>query len=226
MGKSSTVLFYFATDKWLHTEKNNSVNTQFQIVEGPFMKKKAILCLALSLTLLLFAAGCSRDDDNTTGTNDNNTNNNNTSDNVDNNTGNNADNTGNTTQPGEGNETASDNMSTLRGLIGRADDELVKAFGEGEAVVEDALTTGRRYTMNILGEDMPVHVALDENGNVVSANAELPDDDVERWNKTLTETFGDPETVDDRPQWVKDGTIYSIQKANDKLGLMITGQTT
>ena len=190
------------------------------------MKKKAILCLALSLTLLLFAAGCSRDDDNTTGTNDNNTNNNNTSDNVDNNTGNNADNTGNTTQPGEGNETASDNMSTLRGLIGRADDELVKAFGEGEAVVEDALTTGRRYTMNILGEDMPVHVALDENGNVVSANAELPDDDEDRWNKTLTETFGDPETVDDRPQWVKDGTIYSIQKANDKLGLMITGQTT
>ena len=51
-------------------------------------------------------------------------------------------------QPGEGNETASDNMTTLRGLIGRADDELVKAFGEGEAVVEDALTTGRRYTMN------------------------------------------------------------------------------
>ena len=80
--------------------------------------------------------------------------------------------------------------------------------------------------MNILGEDMPVHVALDENGNVVSANAELPDDDEDRWNKTLTETFGAPETVDDRPQWVKDGTIYSIQKANDKLGLMITGQTT
>ena len=80
--------------------------------------------------------------------------------------------------------------------------------------------------MNILGEDMPVHVALDENGNVVSANAELPDDDEDRWNKTLTETFGAPETVDDRPQSVKDGTIYSIQKANDKLGLMITGQTT
>lgn len=187
------------------------------------MKKKAILCLVLSLALLLFAAGCSREDDKTTGTNDN-TNNNNTSDNTNNNTGNDT-NTPGDTMPGEGGETAQDNMTTLRGLIGRADDELVKAFGEGEAVVEDALTTGRRYTMNILGKDMPVHVALDENGNVVSANAELPDTDEERWNKALTDTFGDPETVDDRPRWVKDGTIYSIEKANDKLALMIAGKT-
>lgn len=113
----------------------------------------------------------------------------------------------------------------MRGLIGKADDELIKAFGEGEAVVEDALTTGRRYTMNLLGEDMPVHVALDKDGKVVSANAELPDSDEDRWNKALTDAFGDPETVDDRPQWIKDGMIYSIQKANDKLALMITGQS-
>ncbi len=184
------------------------------------MKKKATLCLALSLALLLFAAGCSRDDDKTTGTN-NDAAPNAPSDSTDENTGSDSD----AAQPGEGSETAKDNMSTLRGLIGKADDELIKAFGEGEAVVEDALTTGRRYTMNLLGEDMPVHVALDKDGKVVSANAELPDSDEDRWNKALTDAFGDPETVDDRPQWIKDGMIYSIQKANDKLALMITGQS-
>ena len=189
------------------------------------MKKKTTLCLALSFVLLLLlAGGCNRTDNKEPNTDGNGTPGNNVPGNGDNNTPDGTD------APGGNGSTAEDHMGTLRGLIGKADDELVKAFGEGEAVVENAITTGRRYTMNILGEEMPVHVALDEQGNIVSADAELPDVDEERWNKALTDEFGDPQTpegadaADNRPQWIKDGTIYAIEKANDKLALRIMGE--
>lgn len=189
------------------------------------MKKKTTLCLALSVVLLLlFAGGCNRTDNKEPNTGGNGTPGNNETENGNNNT------PGDTNTPGGNGSTAEDHMGTLRGLIGKADDELVKAFGEGEAVVENAITTGRRYTMNILGEEMPVHVALDEQGNIVSADAELPDVDEERWNKALTDEFGEPKTpegadaADSRPQWIKDGTIYAIEKANDKLALRIMGE--
>ena len=45
-----------------------------------------------------------------------------------------------------------------------------------------------------------------------------------RWNQALTDEFGDP-TPDstDVPRWVKDGTVYSLEKANGQLALRITG---
>ena len=200
------------------------------------MKRKTTLCLVLSIVLvLLLAGGCGRGDHkkpNTSSTPGSSTPGSSTP-------GNSA--PGNSTPgdaPGKGDddsqsggETDIDPMTTLRGLIGKAEAELVRAFGEGEAVVENAVTKGRRYTLKLLGEEMPVYVVLDEKGSVLSAEAELPDADEARWSKALTEAFGEPKTADgaagsqdNRPQWVKDGAVYAIQKANDKLALRITGE--
>lgn len=177
------------------------------------MKKKAILCLTLSaVLLLLFAAGCSSEEDKKPPADDNGMQDDNTP----------GDDTTNDKE--NGGETSDDPMTTLRGLVGKADEDLVKAFGEGEAVMENAVTTGRRYTMNILGEEMPVHVMLDEKGNVLSADAELPDADEERWNREMTDMFGEPGMDNDRPQWVKDGMIYAIEKENDRLLLRMKGE--
>ena len=167
------------------------------------MRKKTTLCLVLSLALLLvFAGGCGRDK---------NTDKNNTAGSGNTGSGSMNPNSGVTQPPADENNTAGDvtpdgsaptvpdngglvnsAMTTLGGLFGKAEDALIGAFGEGEAVIEGDRTTGRRYTMNILGEEMPVHVKLDDNGNIISADAELPHSDEQRWNQALTDEFGDP----------------------------------